>query len=526
MAPDIVLINGRIFTAKDPGSFVPAVSITGELVSATGTTEEIMRTVGSTTRIFDLEGRLAVPGFNDAHTHFSPDWIGKVIRFKGMEPSWEEVLMEIQRAVSLEPEGTVISGAIGSRAFFDPRCTPVELTEIAPAHPIILHTWTPHAAIMNRAMARKLAVDEDEPPVPGGFFGKSMREPRWDGVVHEYAAMRLYPELHDSSTEVDRLREMLSNCARWGITSVQLMSLPTNSRHIVDLLSRIEVPIRVRVIPMPFTSHSGRERPEYPTVPSAISDRVRVDGVKWLLDGTPVERSAAMRASYSGEARWSGPTIFSKSELGKILEEARSSGMQLMVHVAGDRSAESILSAMEEDGGSSTWGAKRLRMEHGDGLMPDLIPIAKRLGVVVVVNPAHLTLGELFIHRFGADFVEKYQPIRSLLDSGITLAMGSDGEMNPFLNIMLASLHPSRPQDALSREEAIIAYTRASAYAEFEEKRKGTIEPGRLADIAVLSQDILEVPPSELPKTQSMLTIVGGRIVYNASETRGLQRLA
>ncbi len=152
--------------------------------------------------------------------------------------------------------------------------------------------------------------------------------------------------------------------------------------------------------------------------------------------------------------------------------------------------------------------------------MPDLIPLARKLGVVVVVNPTHLTLGELAMRRFGPDMMKGRQPIRSLLKAGVPLAIGSDGEMNPFLNIMLISTFPGRPTEALTRQEAIIAYTAAAAFAEFGERQKGTLEPGKLADLTVLTQDILTSPMQELPKTQSVLTIVGGNIVYRSEERR------
>jgi predicted amidohydrolase YtcJ len=109
------------------------------------------------------------------------------------------------------------------------------------------------------------------------------------------------------------------------------------------------------------------------------------------------------------------------------------------------------------------------------------------------------------------------QPLKSLLDAGIPLALGSDGPTNPYLNILFASMHPNNPAEAISREQAVMAYTSGSAYAEFAEKDKGTLEPGKLADLAVLSQDIFKVPPPELPKTQSILTMVGGKIVYRKS---------
>lgn len=513
--PDILLINGRIFTAVAERPFVEALAISGEWISATGTTESVSSLAGPTTKVIDLRGRLATPGFNDAHTHFSPEWTGRTLQFEGLEPTCEDVLKAVEEAAHDAPPGTTISGSIGATAFFDPRCTPAKLAEIAPEHPVMLRTWTPHAAILNHAMTQKLGVDEKEPPVLGGFFGKNMRVKRWDGVVHEYAALRLHREMHDLATEEARLREMLDRCVRWGITSIQMMSLPNDPQRIVHLLSAIDPPIRVRVIPMPLTSATGRLKPDYPAVPAVIADRVRVDGLKWLLDGTPIERSVALRKPYADEPGWSGVVIFPLAELSRILHEARNQGTQLMFHIAGDRATEALLQAMEQAGGPGTWFRRRVRIEHGDGIMPDLIPRARELGVVVVANPTHLTLGQLFLRRFGPDFMRGYQPIRSLLNAGVRLAIGSDGEMNPFLNIMFASMHPGRPSEAMTREEAIIAYTATSAHAEFEEERKGTLESGRMADIAVLSQDILKVPPQELPRTQSMLTIVGGKIVHN-----------
>jgi hypothetical protein len=160
------------------------------------------------------------------------------------------------------------------------------------------------------------------------------------------------------------------------------------------------------------------------------------------------------------------------------------------------------------------WRAARLRLEHGDGVLEDLVPRAARLGVVVVQNPTHFTIGPLLVDRFGAR--HRYMPLLSLLRAGVPLALGSDGPMNPFLNIQLASTHPARPEEALTREQALLAYTRGSAFAEAAEQEKGTLAPGQLADLAILSQDIFQVPVDELPATTSVLTLVGGQVVHDA----------
>jgi predicted amidohydrolase YtcJ len=171
---------------------------------------------------------------------------------------------------------------------------------------------------------------------------------------------------------------------------------------------------------------------------------------------------------------------------------------------------------MEATGGEKVWAARRVRLEHGDGLMPDLIPRARQLGVIVVQNPTHFTFGELMVKMYGGKRALKLQPLRSLADAGIPVAIGSDGSNNPFLNLMLATTYPRHPAEALTREQAVIAYTLTSAYAEFAEKDKGSLEPGKLADLAVLSQDIFTVPVGDLPRTESVLTLVGGKVAYDA----------
>jgi predicted amidohydrolase YtcJ len=506
--PDLILINSRVFTGSGSSMFAEALAITGPRISATGTSKSISRLAGVNTQVIDLHGRLVIPGFNDAHVHFFPELVGKKLDFHNNNPGCEDVLQAVKDALDHVKAGEVITGVLGPSAFFSSDCSPAQLDEIAPANPILLRTFTPHAAMMNRAMVRRLGINEKDPPVMGGFFGKNMRSPHWDGVVHEFAAIELYARLIDRAKEPAELSAMLETAKRWGITSIQLMSAPTDPQHLVSLLAATDTPIRVRVVPFGYTTTTGRERPPYPPVPQNIADRVRVDGVKWLLDGTPVERSAAMSKPYPDDPTWSGAMNFPDSEIRAILDESRKASTPLMVHAVGDRTTKTFLNTMYQTGGTEVWGGRRVRIEHGNGITPDLLLQARNLGVVVVVNPTHMALAG--------------QPNRNMLNAGIPLAIGSDAEghtpgINPFANIMLISRSADDIASVkLSREEAIDAYTRASAYAEFEEREKGTLEVGKLADIAVLSQDILSCSLEDLPKTESVLTIVGGRIVYRA----------
>jgi predicted amidohydrolase YtcJ len=190
------------------------------------------------------------------------------------------------------------------------------------------------------------------------------------------------------------------------------------------------------------------------------------------------------------------------------MKEAFDSKEQTLLHVAGDRTAAAVFDAMRAVGPAEEWRKKRVRFEHGDGLHPDLIALAKEFGVVVVVNPAHIVARSLYPKG-------PYMPVKSLLKAGVPVAIGSDGPMNPGLNLLLVTTMPGNAAEGITREEAVDAYTRGSAFAELAENEKGTIAAGKLADLAVLSQDIFRVPLDELPDTKSVLTIVDGKVAFD-----------
>jgi hypothetical protein len=241
---------------------------------------------------------------------------------------------------------------------------------------------------------------------------------------------------------------------------------------------------------------------------------VSAGGTKVILDGTPIERMALLRGSYADvPGDWRGSTYMTLDQLGAVIEHSLETGEQLAVHATGDSAIALLLGTLEEHD-QVDWSSRRVRVEHGDGMADDFVQAALALGVVVVQNPIHFNLADLFDQRMGRADRSGWQPMRSLVRAGVPLALGSDGPVNPFLNIMFAVLHPVNPAEALSVEEAVIAYTRGSAYAQFAEHEKGSLEPGQLADLAVLSQDIFEVSPDQLPATRSLLTLLGGSVVH------------
>jgi predicted amidohydrolase YtcJ len=518
--PDLVLLNGKIFTSDAAHPYVQALAIRGERITAAGDSAKVRALAGPDTKQVDLGGRTVIPGINDAHVHLTirpPNRID--LELKSMDPDWPEMKAAIAAAVLKMPKGTLIQGKIAGKIFHDLAVNRNSVDEVAPDNPVILETFTSHAWIVNSAALAQFGIREDQPDPLGGRFERSP-DGRLTGVIREYALEQVWRNQSSQTSEADallELRETFSVAVKWGITTIQDMENDMPPDRCIALLEKMPVPIRVRVIRMPGTTPAGRDIQEGRPVPRSSNPLITVSGTKWMLDGVPLEGTLAPRNDPSTleYATLHEQMTFPQTELVAMLRETLHDHDQLLLHVSAYPPTAAMLSAMQVEGGAQVWAKHRVRFEHGDSLTPDLIPRAKEMGIVVVQNPIHLA-GVNFIPALGGVLEKlKAQPLRSLLAAGIPLAFGSDGPPNPYLNIMFASLDPDRPSEAITREQAVIAYTLTSAYAEFAEKDKGSLEPGKLADLAVLSQDIFTVEPSELPKTESVLTMVGGKIVYD-----------
>ncbi len=529
--PDQILFNGEIFTSDVAHPYVQALAIRGERIVATGETDKIRALAGPQTKQIDLAGRTVIPGINDAHYHLGVTPSNEFyLRFKSPDPTLAEVSEAIVAAVPQTHEGTIIYGLIGPAAYSDLQLNRDFLDELVHDRPIILRTVSGHAAVLNSAALTKFGIPDGKTDPLGGRYERNP-DGRLTGVLREYAALDVVRKLTDLASESDavkELREKLSGFAKLGITSIQDMSNAIAPERCLALLDKVPSPIRVRVIRMPGSTPNGRDTREGLEVLHHRSGLVTVDGTKWMLDGTPLEGTFATRQAQAAlfaavrQAQISGTVAaaldhafatleltFPREQISAMLEESLKLNDQLIVHVSGYPSASAMLDAMQSSGGKATWADRRVRFEHGDGLFPDLLPRVKEMGIIVVQNPSHAAHGMRSAQA---------RPLKSFLVAGIPLALGSDsgGPVNPYRDIMFAITHPDRPSEAISREQAVSAYTLTSAYAEFAEKDKGSLEPRKLADLAVLSQDIFSVPTAELPKTQTVLTLVGGKTVYDA----------
>lgn len=516
-APDVVVTNGKIFTANPAQPWAQALAIRGERIVAVGDTATIAALAGSSTRRIDAGGRTIIPGINDAHNHvgIAPPHDRLALPF---DPTVEQIAQALRAQIAMSPAGRLIEGEIAQAAWAEPSFNRTWLDAISPQHPVRLTSFTGHGTLVNSRALALIGVAEDVTDPEGGRYGRDAQG-RLDGRLEEYAdylSGRLLATKVEPADIVSSYRRFAAEASGLGITSVQLMgnALPIAglSRYLVEAAT----PIRWKVFRFPMREDGGETIDSRSPLPPQPTPLIDVRGMKWILDGTPIERLALLREPYLDAPSERGRLNLSQPRIEQFVGWAYGSEDPLAVHAVGDGAIDAYVSALERGGRPEVWRAKRPRLEHGDMLTADLSARVKALGMVVVQNPLHFMLAETLTARLGRQRMAGVQPMKSLLEQGIPLAIGADGPINPFLNIMAAVTHPANPKEALTREQAVTAYTAGSAFAEFQEKRKGQLAPGMLADLAVLSADLFTVPASQLPGLHSVLTMVGGKIVHDA----------
>ncbi len=519
-AVDTILYNGSIFTADSVGSYVEAMAIKGGKIIAVGTSADIQKLAGTNTKRIDLKGNLVIPGINDAHYHLSPNPIGTQLKLPQQEPTWEEVVVQIKATTAKEKAGNWVLGTIGGDVLLNPEANRLSLDKLCPNNPMLLGTYFGHGSIMNTKAMQEMGIAEEESDPFGGHYERRNKSKVLNGKFYEYAEWNFLRQLSERTPDEVAMQQYKAygdEALQFGITSVQNMAFFPMERFL-KVWDKSNIPIRMHAIRFPATSKDARMVKEGRDLPlNPFKDKpIKVMGTKWILDGTPIERGAAFRNAYKDTPNWYGRLDFNEAEIESMVRECLAWNDQLLVHCSGDKPVEVLFNAMHKVGPTINWQQKRFRIEHGDGVVEDLIPRAKELGVVIIQNPTHLSLVDIYQTRHGSN--SPFFSLKTFLDKGIPLALGSDGALNPYLNIMLAAINPDRPTEAITREQAVRAYTFGSAYAEFEETTKGTLTVGKVADLAILSQNIFKIPLNDLSKTTSILTMIEGKVVFDAKK--------
>ncbi|GAB2558494.1 amidohydrolase [Spirosoma aerophilum] len=519
--PDLILTHGKIFTSDTNQLYVEAVAIRAGRIVATGSTAAIEKLATKNTKRLDLSGMLVVPGFNDAHNHLPNGMKGTRLELAGMDPAWSVLLDSLQRLVKRVPEGQWIEGTIGISIGNSPEATRFVLDKIAPKHPVRLLSWWGHVGVFNSLGLHEMGITNTQPDPKGGFYERMPDGKTLTGKAYEKNAYWPHTNyakiaaMRDDQALIGQFRGMTQALLKAGITSYQNMCTGATAEDYAKLWKQAGLPFRLRLIRWADMNPDGSLSIPSKTVPKTTPGLplLTVSGTKWLLEGTPLEGGAEQVEAYPNRPNWYGRMNYTVSEIETMCREAIARKDQLHFHIGGSKSVGRLLDLMA--GIHVDWKALRPRFEHGDEIdyTPDYLEKAKRMGVIIVQNPTHFApmdgfpMGPPLTHGMA---------MKTLLNQHIPLAIGSDGPFNPYLNILFATTHPRRPLEAITREQAVIAYTRTAAYAEFAEQDKGTLTVGKVADLAVLSQNIFTVPAPKLLQTESVLTMVNGTVVYSA----------
>jgi predicted amidohydrolase YtcJ len=546
----LVLFNGKVFTADGRGTLAQAVAIDGSRIVAVGSNVEIGRAyVGAKT--IDLHGQLVTPGFNDAHLHFLNGGLSLArVNFEGAK-TLEETKRRIAARARELPAGAWVLGRGWDHTLWGGEWpTRKDLDEVAPNNPVFVQRVDGHVSWANSlALAKANVTRATRDPEGGEILRDAAGEPA--GILKETAAGLVGRVVPAPSREerMEALGRSLAEARRYGITSVQdSVSGYENLALYRELLQKDQLTVRVAEwlsmdTPVEELKHQREEFGALKVDPF----RIRISAVKGYVDGTLGSRTAAMLAPFSDDPHNSGIPRMTPEELTRKVVAIDAAGFQVALHAIGDKANRMALDAFEtaRQGKklSNTGGGMLLkddvdirskfirdmrhRVEHAQVVAPSDFARFRDLGVLASMQPSHAISDK----RWAPDRLGEYRSLgayswHTFEAYGVHVPFGTDWPIepiNPYLGLFAAvtrestELQPAGgwlPQERLDIAEAIRCYTAESAYASFEEKEKGQIAPGMLADLTVHTRDLLTIKPEEILQTETAITIFDGRVVY------------
>lgn len=535
---DLLLLNGKVWTGQPDGATagkireVEAVACQGGRIVAIGKTAELRRLAGRQTRVIDLAGRRVLPGFNDAHVHFADGGQGLASVQLRDAPSAAEFRDRIARfAASMTPGRWMLNGNWDHENWSPARLPTRQLIDaVTSRNPVFLNRLDGHMALANSLALRLAGITRETADPPGGMIVRDERgEPT--GILKDAAMSLVYRAIPDPSPQElsEALRAALRYAAANGVTSVQDMSAaaPVLAAY-QRLLETDELTVRVYAH-QPLASWENLARLGI-RAPFG-NERLRIGGLKGFADGALGSTTALFFEPYQDDRATSGlpsDEMIPEDRLLRNVAGADQAGLQVAIHAIGDRANQIVLGMFAEVARRHGARERRFRIEHAQHLRPEEVRAFAAQRVVASMQPYHLIDdGRWAENRIGPVRARGSYAFRSLLDAGATLAFGSDwfvAPMEPLLGIYAAvtrqTLDGKRPEgwipaEKISVTEAVRAFTAGSAYAEFEEKRKGTIGVGMLADLVVLSDDIFTIDPPRIRQTRVEMTIFNGRVVFS-----------
>ncbi|HVF42328.1 MAG TPA: amidohydrolase [Pyrinomonadaceae bacterium] len=535
VAADLVVVNANVRTMDPRAPSAEAVAVYGGRVSAVGPSDEIRRLAGKGTRVIDARGALVLPGFNDAHVHFLSGGFQLSSVDLRDAPTPQEFAERIRRFASKLPAGRWVVGGDWDHERWpgSPLPTKELIDSFTPGRAVFVNRLDGHMALANSYALKLAGVTRETPDPPGGLIVRDPATGEPTGVLKDAAqgfVWKVFPE-PSFEEKLEAARAATAHAAAHGVTSVQDMSAGNDVGVYQTLLERGELMTRIYAVsPLSDWERLGRVG-----VRRAFGDDwLRIGGLKGFADGSLGSTTALFFEPYLDSPNTSGlpgDEMFPEGAMLGRVKSADAAGLQVMIHAIGDKANDSILSIYERVSKENGARDRRFRVEHAQHLRAQDIARFGRDRVVASMQPYHcIDDGRWAEKRVGPERAKGTYAFRTLLDTGAVLAFGSDwsvAPLDPVLGIYAAATRRTLdgknprgwvPEQKITVEEAVRAYTFGSAYAEFAEQAKGSITPGKLADFVVLSQDIFKIDPAEIEKVRVTMTITGGRVVYEKKD--------
>ncbi|OLE55977.1 MAG: hypothetical protein AUG51_00590 [Acidobacteria bacterium 13_1_20CM_3_53_8] len=544
----LLIIHGKVFTGDARGTIAEAVAVNDDRIVAVGTDAEITSRYRGD-RVIDLGGKLMTAGFNDAHLHFMNGGFSLMrVNLNGSRTLDEALQRIAAKARELAP-GAWILGRGWDHTLWGGRWpTRADLDRVAPNNPVFVQRVDGHVSWVNSLALQKAGITQ-ETQSPAG--GEIMRDERGEptGILKETAAAlvsRVVPE-PTQEEKMQAIERALGEARRYGLTSIQDNSGYETTKLYRELLRQGRLTVRVAEWQNFEDSieEIKRQREEFRSF-NDDSSRLKLTALKGYVDGTLGSRTAAMLAPYSDDPNNSGIPRHTPEDLTRMIVERAKAGFQIALHCIGDRANRMALDGFQAAESQPNPFQNiyigslrnmpldlyhRHRIEHAQVVAPSDFPRFRDLHVVASMQPSHAISDKRWAQaRLGEYRVQGAYAWHTMMSFGVHVPFGTDWPVepiNPYLGLYAAVTRESTdgqpaggwwPQERISIEDAIRNYTAEAAYASFDENLKGQIKAGMLADFTVHSQDLLTIRPEEIFKTEAMMTILGGKVVYQRGQ--------
>ena len=512
---EMVIKNGKIFTVTDKNSFVQALAVRDGKILALGTTEEMKDFIGTSTRILDVDGKLVIPGFIDAHCHFGSGGHSLSMLDLGNALSVDYIQKQIEAKIEELPEGASVFGfaSFPNPGLFKGLGWPTKeiLDKVSPNNPVVMRRRGGHAVWINSVALKKSNITKDSEVPEGGEIVLDLETGEPTGILKEAAQSLL--KVWDQPKPKEDIERALKHAAELGLTSIHTGSSLQQIEIFKELRDEGKLTLRVYA----WLSLDNVDDYIQKGIKQGQGDHmVKIGFLKAFIDGTIGVRSALMFEPFAEEPGNTGLAQYGEEEFYALVEKAHANGYQVGVHAIGDKGVHWVLNAVERAQERHGKKGLRHRVEHNTVTTFEDTKRYGRLGVVASMQP-NITGSEMYRRmRLGIERARRVDMWRTLLDNGAVLAWGTDwpvSPLNPMFNLYQLVTRYYK-EERLTMAEAIKYYTYGPAYASFEEDIKGTLEVGKLADMVVLSRDLFTIQPRDIAKTEVLFTILGGKIVY------------